>query len=525
MQRYILREMGRIFLLASLALTAMLGLGGGVMNMIELGDVSPAQLLRLLGLVLPVAAALTLPVAALFSAAATYGRIAADNEFIACRSGGINLHVLLLPTALLGLISALTTFAFTNFVIPGMVLNLNEFISADIGSLIQRRLNRPRGITLGGRFRIHTDHTVIDAKEPNKVHLHRVVFVEVDGDEWVRFGTAREVSLEFKREQHRVRTAGWMTGLSYYDRKLGQFVEEGEQIIPPNDLPALVPLEIKFLKLGELLRYWHHPDDWREVRSELRRLRMAVGRAMVHQAMWEDWRRDQVIHLRDDQGWFEVRSVTAARLPRGGGIELSDVLIDGERRGQSRHYSAKRVIVEVAPGDTLSQSGVRIQAYAVTAQDSGRTFERSKATLGPVAIPSELVRRTQQLTDEELLDPTAGWSDDDAIARKQRSATEIQGETIRKIVATLNQRCAFSVSVLVLVVLGAALGIVFRGSHLVMAFGISFVPSLFVIITIVMGKQMAQNSVTYLSGLAVMWAGIVLVAGLDAWILKRVLRR
>ena len=76
-----------------------------------------------------------------------------------------------------------------------------------------------------------------------------------------------------------------------------------------------------------------------------------------------------------------------------------------------------------------------------------------------------------------------------------------------------------------LVILGAALGIIFRGTHAVTAFGVSFIPSLFVIITIVMGKQMAYNAATPGLGLLLMWSGIAVVAALDAWTLTRVLRR
>ncbi len=58
-----------------------------------------------------------------------------------------------------------------------------------------------------------------------------------------------------------------------------------------------------------------------------------------------------------------------------------------------------------------------------------------------------------------------------------------------------------------------------------MAFGISFVPSLLVIVAIVMGKQMAQNAPTHWLGIAVIWSGIVAIAGLDVWVLGKVLRR
>ena len=67
--------------------------------------------------------------------------------------------------------------------------------------------------------------------------------------------------------------------------------------------------------------------------------------------------------------------------------------------------------------------------------------------------------------------------------------------------------------------------IIFKGSQRLVAFGISFVPALLVIVSIVMGRQMSQNAGPHVAGLMLIWGGIVLVALLDVWLLLRVLRR
>ena len=89
----------------------------------------------------------------------------------------------------------------------------------------------------------------------------------------------------------------------------------------------------------------------------------------------------------------------------------------------------------------------------------------------------------------------------------------------------MHSRLAFSVSVFVLVILAAALGIIFRGAHVLTAFGIAFVPALFVIVTIVAGRQMAEKAGTTTAGLLLLWSGIAVVGGVDAWVLLKVLRR
>ncbi len=527
LQRYIFREMGKTFLLTAAALTAVLSLGGGLLEMVELGEVTPGQFARLLGLVVPVAAALTLPIAALFSAAATYGRLSADNEFVACRSGGINLHVLFLPTLVLSLLSALVTFVLINFLIPGMVRNLNEFFRADLGVLVTQRLKRPQGITLGGRYRIHADDSIIDQLDNESVSLRHIAFVEVDGDEWVRFGTAEGLHARFERSGSTTRVSGSLTGLSFFDRRAGRFVDLAEQALPGNEVPHLVPEEIKFLNLSELIHCWANPEDWLEVAQAMTSLRIAVARGAVCDMLWHDVRRDKELTLADDHVHFTIRAKEVGLVPRDRGIELTDVTIDEQRQSRRRTYTAARANVETTRGDSLRESGIQIEVYDVEARDSDTTISKTKDVLGPVSLPPELVARIEGLSDDELLagDTTSVDPEGDPVTEKRAEAIETRLATVREIAATFHQRTAFSVSVFVLVILGAALGIVFRGSHVMVAFGISFVPSLIVIVTIVMGKQMAQNAPTHLVGLLLIWAGITAVALLDLWTLTRVVRR
>ncbi|MBI4719279.1 MAG: LptF/LptG family permease [Planctomycetes bacterium] len=525
LQRYICREMGKTFLLTAAVLTAVFGLGGGVMNMVELKEATPGQLLRLLTLILPVSAALTLPMAALFSAAATYGRLSADNEFVACRASGINIHVLFLPTLLLSLLAAGVTFAFTNSLIPGMVRNLNELVRADVGAIIQQRLNRPRGITLGNQYRIHADESVVDRARPDHVVLNRVAFLEVSGDDWVRFGTAREIHLDFERGGTNVRLYGRMAGLSFYDSQKGQFADLEEQLIPPNELPALVPPEIKFLRFGELLHLWDNPDEWVYVRGRLERLRAGVGRVQLYDDLLADLRQGRPATLSDDRARYTLRTPDARRMPRGAGLELMQVSIDEDRQGRKRSLKADRAVLEVTRGESLAECGVTLDAFNVRSAAPGDRTERAKERLGPVAVEADRVAAVQRLSTADLLAPRATPEGEEVLQELRADALKERSTTVRRVVATLHERCAFSVSVFVLVLLGAALGAILRGAHVLAAFGISFVPALLVIVTIVTGKQLSQNASTYALGLAVLWSGMLLVAVLDGWVMSRVLRR
>ncbi len=524
LQRYIFREMGKTFVMTAIALTGVVGLGGGVLNMVRLGEVTPAQLGRMMALLLPLAAGLTLPIAALFSAAATYGRLSADNEFVACRSSGINMHILFLPTVVVSLVAAGLSFGLTNYMIPGMVRNLDKLITSDVGSFIRQRLNRPRGITLGGKYRVHADTCEVDPSDPNRITLHHIAFVELERGEWARFGTARQVDLVFDRSETRVRVDGAMRGLSFYDREQGQFCEVAEQRIGSSEIRSPLPQKTKFLKLNELIHYFRRPHEWHEAAKELERVRRAEGRLMVCDAVWKDWQDDGVITLADDDSRYTLRADEAGRIPEGRGIELTNAAIEESRPGRRCLITAQRAVIEVTRADTMAESGVEIDVYDARLVSGGAVIERAKDTLGPVAIDADIVERVEALDAAELLEPGV-MDDKDPLAHVRTRARETRDETYRRVVGTMSERTAFSVSVFVLVILAAALGIIFRGAHMMMAFGISFVPMLFVIIMIVTGKQMSHNAATHGLGLAVMWGGIVAVAGLDVWTLTRVLRR
>lgn len=520
-QRYIFREMSKTFVLSAAVLTGALGLGGGVHQMLELKEATPWQVLQLMALVLPVAGALTLPIAALFSAAATYGRLSADNEFIACRSGGINLHVLFLPALVLGVVSAAITFVCMSLIIPRMVLNLTEIVSNNPATWIQQRLHRPQGLKIENH-RIYADH--IETDDLGTIHMSGVAFVETHGDAWVRYGTAQNIRLRFDRAGQRLRIGGTMTGLTLFDRKEDQFSQVGEQQISAPDVPFLLQHEIKFLTLGELLHYGRNPQTWPPAVEVIERLRMTLGRYAIQNSIVRTWEKDRKIVLGGDPQ-FVVTGTELARVPEDDSVEISNAVIEETRGDIRRRYLVKRAVLEPVRSETPGQGEIRIEGYNVTVQEGARSLERARETIGPASVAIAAVDQIANRGIDELLASDSPALASETIQKRQKEARAWIEGTYRRIIATINERAAFTFSVLVLVILGAGLGIVFRGAHAATAFGISFIPSMLVIVLIVTGKQMAQNESTFSTGLGTMWLGIVIVGVLDVWTLSRWVRR
>jgi len=406
-----------------------------------------------------------------------------------------------------------------------MVRSLSEFIAADFPALIQKRLNQPGGFRLDTGRRCHADSATVDPEDPNRVVLRGVAYIEVHNNDWVRFGTAGSAVLEVDRSHQPPTVAATMFDVTYFDRLKGQFADIGEQMIS-RPLEDLNQRRLKFLKLGELFHYRQHPDDWYEVAEAVQALRLQVGARRVFDTLAEAWLSGgHRLTLADDRQTLEISAASAVRFGDGTGLQLTDVDIVERRRGRVRICRAERADVEIARGDTIDESGIRVEAYQVRIELDDQVIERPKETFGPVAIPKSLITEVTSMSLDKLLAADPSLSPSHPIQKRREAATRIRGQTLRRIAAILSERFAFSASVLVLVILGAGLGIVFRGTHAIVSFGISFVPSLIVLVTIVTGKQLAQNAGTYLTGLGLMWLGIVLVAVLDVWTLTKLVRR
>jgi len=524
---YIGKEMGKVFLLTSVGMTLVLGLGGGVFNIIELGEASSAQLFRILMLMLPMMAALTLPIAALYAATVTYGRFSADNEFVACRASGINIHSLFMPAAVLSLVSALITFVFINFVVPGMFRNLAAVVTPDMGRFLTQRLNRPKGLPMGKGLRIKAHHARVDASDPGRVVVEGVAIANLKDGEWLAYGTARRVSIRFTDDQGRPRISVVASDVSYWDREKG-YLQIEEMPFDTELRDEFLELKLKFLDLFELIHLWRQPEQWRETVAEVERLRLAVGGSMILDSIWDDWKEDGLVVFDDGRTRFELRSqADGGRIERDGTIVLSDATIEEFRDGgrTRRTITASEASIEIERADSLDDAQLIIRATDVSFSDGGRAIEKNAERIGPLPMPEDVLQRAFALSGAALLDGTNASAERPVVVECRRRALDKRDEVARKIAGIMHERLTYSISVLGLVILGAGLGIVFRGAHVVTAFGISFVPLLFVIVAIVAGKQLAGNAGSHIAGLAVMWSGIFVVGGIDVWTLAKLVRR
>ncbi len=547
LQKYIFREMGKTFLLTALGLIAVIGLGGGVMNMIELEGVTVGQMLKIIALILPVAATLTLPIAALYAATVTYGRLSADNEFVACRSGGINIHLLFLPTVVISLLSAGCSFYFINFMIPNMIRDIEHFVGDDLPRIIKQQFATADRFSLrGGEVIIYADKAEVIEPDPvnppgaeasrSGLRIDGVAFVEMDNAEWIKFGTAESAEILFGNRNGRPTLSADMYEVSLYDMHQRGFLDMANPSLGEYAIPQTIPLKVKWLTLDGLLQFGRQPSLFPKIQDRIRMLRGAIARAKFYsqarQAFIDSWATLDTfgrIRVGDAQRTYtiEATGIGAEAQPRF----VGDVrIVEETADGFSRTLTADEAMLEVDAAPRTDRIQVSLQALGnVVIHDprAGGPIRRERERLATFAMPPDILRAARAIDDDVLLDPGARALDRDRDVEELRAAVIADvRELSHDITGEIHSRLAFSTSVFVLVILGAALGIVFRGAQVLVAFGISFVPSLFVICTIIMGKQLIDNPGTAaLTGVLVVWAGIAAVAVVDLFVMTKVLRR
>ncbi len=535
-QSYIFRELGKAFLLTALGITAVLSMGGGVLNMIDLPGIGAVQLVRILGIVLPVAATLALPVAALFSAAVTYGRLSADNEFVACRASGINIHWLFLPTILLSLATAVVTFWSINYVIPGRIRNLDELFTADLSQIVLQQLQAPQRLRVPGDYRIYA-HEAREIQDPSlpadskELLLRGVACAQTDQDDWVGYGTAQSVRVRFDKLDTDPSVRVDFYGLSLYDRSRGWVYSE-HLPVTRGSIPRKFLLKVKWLDLSELFHYRRHVEKLPELEEDLTQLRAMLARERFYRSLAADFaardatgQPDCELTFGDDRATYHLsaESMTPDLYDRKPTFEKPRVT----------ETANDQVRIATAGGATITLNGrdgrARLELYkGVTLHDPAdpqSTVTRDRVTFAAVELPEALVADVNLMGPGQLLAPDTAFAAGQGFGRKQREVIELRGRLLRQVTGVIHSRLAFSGSTLVLVILGAALGIVLRGGQVFTAFGISFVPSLFVIVTIIAGRQLAQNDGTTILGVVTVWGSLVLVAGIDVWVLARLVRR
>jgi len=552
LHRYILRELLKVFVLAAVGLTLMLSLGSVLRPVQEYG-VGPRQVIHLMVYFLPITMTFVLPIAALFAGSLVYGRFAGDNELDACKASGISLLTLVCPGLALGIVVAIANLILSFHVMPVFIRLAEQSFKADAKQILFRNIRRR------GYYKLPPDEEYLvyaDFADPQTDTLSGVVVVEVETGAIKRIITTEHASIVFN--PHRRFSEVQITAHNTYQMDADGAVASAERLSVPAEFGSLLGDDIKFKKLGEMKRIRDVDLTLFDPIAKLARRTYAqltielLARDIRAKTARSERSTATTLGAAEGAGGFYVLhsgekfvELTAARcsVPDEKEIELTgdvvaveyDAVIDSNavRRVHRRTLKCERAVIRLEESE-LSQTltlelSKPVWRGPTGAEEAALRWVVIRGLVVPSAVEA-ITSRFRTQTGLKAAELTAGSAmlqiqPGPKLKELQKKLEREIQNTLAEIGAEMHWRLVFGIGCVAMVVIGIGLGIIFRGGHLLSAFGASCVPAAVLIVCIMMGRNIAKNPGTQaVSGTMLMWLGLALLALLAAVIYHRLLR-
>jgi lipopolysaccharide export LptBFGC system permease protein LptF len=559
---YILRDLLKNLALSLTALTVLLTMGGGLYNVIAVEGTSTADVVEHLHLLIPTVMIIALPIAALFSVTMVYGRLAADNELTACRAAGINVHRLFLPGALVGVFVAIVTLLFVNFVIPGFVQQIGEAARNNLRELVQRHLQEDGYFHLAskpGKFGAgeRGDAYTITAERVQSVTedaLREKNFEAGPGLQYLLI--TNPTLLHQDRHGELVRFTVARHGLCMFDARhdpitITLFIDDahdfeigkrevfiGQQQIGPV-VPPLPDLQsLSFADLRSLLAWQQAPWEAPRLRRDVAAFIARLGVQLFYRDVIERVTAGQPVELYDRRGQvFRINATSATVDPVERAAKLTDAQVSVAPPGTDllpTLYEAEEILLRARPlpsGATLVEIHLvrtaerDVLEYLPRGEGYADPRRKPTMTLDGALMPDRIAQATGAYPPSVIVDPNVPMPDGDRLADQRLSLYKGAQQMRRRILAAIHFRLAYTSSAIVTVLMAAILGVMFRGSRALAAFGLSMVPFLSVGVLMMIARKITEDAAEPQLGVVLTWAGLGAVLLVDWLLLQFGVRR
>jgi lipopolysaccharide export LptBFGC system permease protein LptF len=556
---YIFKDLIRIFILTSGALAGIMSFGGLLRPLTQNG-LDAGQVGKILTYFMPAMSTYSLPVAALFATTMVYGRLSGDNELTAMRASGISYIRITYPAIVLGLVVSLISLLFLCFIVPVFTLKVEKVIYSNLAKIVANSVERTHEIKGGlDKDSVHAEAAYLQPANPIHPHEQCVVLIgativgydRAEGSEmYARFRPAKDFLLARKATLYITQEGGTDEvqvriipegGTRFSRRATGgdrggvEFIEYG-----PITMPSPIKENPKFMVLSRLHDFFRDPGKAQAVTTVVQKLILRdQERAMVRlyaagllgpekaTVIRPNDNEDYVIHTgdsvvetpKDKEDEIIITAKASARLPR---IER---LRDGQ---QDLSAEAAQIILKVAPDPSTGRVDIEARMASAIVRSSGDVMARNNYPLHfSAAMPTTVANLRNKTAHNFLADEQLPPKDHLQLKRELIKTTN-------SVIAEMNNRASFAVSCIILVMVGCALGIMFRSGNFLTAFAVSVIPALLSIVLIVTGQHTCENIPYEIKsgfhnplsiGLTLIWSGNLVVLVIATVLLTKLQRR
>jgi len=533
--RYIFRELLRTFFLATVALTFMLSLGSMLKPIQEFG-VSPQQAIHLLGYFLPITLTVVLPMSALFAAALTYGRFASDNELSACKASGISLMTLVYPGLCLAIVVAIANLVLSFYVVPAFVKRAEKSVQGNARQIVFRNIQRKGYYEMPGRrFRIYADHA-----DPQNDMLFGVVVIESKGNQVTRqiFADKARIIIETFNKYTEVTAIAENT----YQLDKNDDPQYSEKLAIMHRFPPMLGDDIKFQKIDRLKEIRADMSKYGPIREKV----LAARVQLATEALAEDINKKLAS---PNTGFYQLVSEDKIlRVYAKGCRALTEKtvvfeppikLLEYEKLSRELNFKwatddqAELTFASEQPGSKLD---LLLTNTSWKTNDIGGFAPLPRKLFAAINLTSEISKKLNkqslvdtiaQINDPKVENPILAGKPSGALINLKKAADFETWITSKKIISEIHTRLVFGIGSITLILFAVALGIIFKGGHLLSAFGVSAIPAAALIVFIMSGKELTKTmneSMPESTGIIVMWSGLVLLSIIAFFIYRKLTR-
>lgn len=527
------------------------------LRMFANGTLGPLETLTLAGWLTVPMLQYALPFAGGFAATLAYHRMSQDNELTACYAGGVAHRTVLLPALALGAVAGGMMFVLADQVMPRFLRSAQEMITSDPGRLLAGRLGKGQSLSLdrGRKVLFADDVTEVDLAPGSQAFKHLVlrgvVALELDdkgnverevssrlADVWLyRDAQAPAVADVRSPAQRWSSSEGGTTAVMQLrdpvGSKTGVATGTVDQTVLAYKLPSTFRDRAKFLSWAQLEQAYSTPQRLTGVDDQRRLLAQALAERAAVDQLREELRRVGRATMVDGAGRaVVVRAQGVSGAPGDRGFTLTaapgrsvEVTVVGspapgredDERGQV-HRAARAFIGQptagTGGGTSLTLVMEEVSTAASGTEAAGVLTSLTVPGLRPAIDPlGPLMGASLESLSAAAAGRLAGAGTADAPLRlaAQRLDRAVE-RTRREIRSMQHERVAVSLSCVLMVLLGAVMGMRLGTAAPLVVYAWSFLPALGAVVAVSGGQTMVvqQGAV----GLAVLHGGVAVVAAL-----------
>jgi lipopolysaccharide export LptBFGC system permease protein LptF len=471
-----------------------------------------------------------MPISALFAAALTYGRFASDNELDACRASGVSTLNLMLSAFTLAVLVSAANLMLNFYVVPHFINKTEKNIKANVRNIVFRSIDKQgyyefRDSSKGSNTYILADNVdvqedvlvgvnILQTKEGKPKSLISVAQADVDFESTDSYNYISAVAQNVYQAD--------ASGVIYSQRLpiKGKF-------------PPLLLDNIRFKKLSDLKKISNDLLLFSPVNAEANQVLVRLRSELLAQAVADKAAdaSNPFYQLNSDE---KIVLISAAQSRVGSDdniIYFDDILMYEYSMSQPdvllNTWRAKTGSMDI---NEQWQQGTwtMILDNAVWTDSAGVTGLPVSHSIRGLYTPDDISSLLEGYKLEVIQNVTPR-SESQRLQELKDDFEKLVADTSAAMRVEVNSRLVLGLGCILLVLCGAALGVLYKGGHALTSFGISVVPAGILIVFIMMGRNLTKNIVrnhggTGELGILLMWSGLLVLVILLLAIYRKLLK-